>query len=277
MSGAEARSGGADRAPTFRTMIGTAGIAGLGLIAVIVTLNNVIAHAPAGAVNIALPLLPPGAGFGLGTDAFGRDIMSEMVHALAVSFAGAALAAAIAVFIGAFVGFAAVRMPLRMGLSLRAISGTVRTIPALFLAVVFIALSSRNFATIAVGLAICPAFFNRSFDSAMSLTQSRHAMYARASGIPSLTLLRRDLVYELRSNFVHMAGRALASSATLLATLSFLGFGAIPPHRDLGLMIADGHANYLNAWWCVFFPALMLILFVLFARLAAADDGGEAL
>ena len=128
---------------------------------------------------------------------------------------------------------------------------------------------------VAVGLALWPAIFNRSFDGALRLAQSRHAMYARASGIPNLTLLRRDLVYELRVNFVYAAGRTLASSATVLATLSFLGFGAVAPHRDLGLMIADARADYLVAWWPALFPALALIALVLCARLAAIDDDGE--
>lgn len=275
MSGVAARTGSSRHPRMFRTIIGTAGIAGLGLIAVVVALNNVVARVSAGAVHVAPPLLAPGAGFVLGTDALGRDVMSETVHALAVSFSSAALAAAIAVFVGAFAGFAAVRMPLRLGEFVRAVSGVVRTVPALLLAVVLVALSARDFSTIAVGLAICPAIFNRSFDSAMRLARSRHAVYARASGIPGLTLLRRDLVYELRRNFLYVAGRALAAAATILATLSFLGFGAVPPHRDLGLMIAQARDSYLSAWWCAFFPALALVVFVLCARFAATDDNGD--
>jgi ABC-type dipeptide/oligopeptide/nickel transport system permease subunit len=41
-------------------------------------------------------------------------------------------------------------------------------------------------------------------------------------------------------------------------------------------MIAEARGDYLNAWWCAFFPALALIALVLCARLAAADDSGEA-
>lgn len=276
MSGAGAEAGGGQRVPLFRTAITTAGIAGLGAIAVIVAFNNVIAPAPVGMESGASLLLPPGTGFVLGTDALGRDVMSETVHALAVSFSSAGLATAIAILLGSLAGFVAVRMPLRMGRPVRFVSGVVRAVPALFLAIVLVALSSRDLAAVAVGLSVCPAFFNRSFDRAMGLARSRHAMYARASGIPELTLLRRDLLYELRVNFIHVAGRALASSAAILATLSFLGFGATAPHRDLGLMIAEARGDYLNAWWCALFPALALIALVLCARLAAADDSGEA-
>jgi peptide/nickel transport system permease protein len=136
-------------------------------------------------------------------------------------------------------------------------------------------LAGHDLAAVAAGFAAAPAIFNRSFDRAMRLARSRHAVYARATGIPAMTLLRRDLVYEVRVNFINVAGRALASTTIVLATLSFLGFGTSPPHRDLGLVIAAARPNYLLVWWPVFFPALALTLLILFARLAAALDEGE--
>jgi peptide/nickel transport system permease protein len=259
----------------LRTLISAGGIAGVGLIAVIVALNNVIARAPAGTVNVGPPSLSPNSLYAFGTDALGRDVLSETMHALAVSFSSAVLAAAIAIVAGAVAGFAAVRAPLRVGEVLRAISGVIGALPVLLLAAVGVGLAGHNFAAIAAGLAASPAIFNRSYDRAMRLAHSRHAAYARATGIPGLTLLRRDLVYEVRLNFVNVAGRALASTTIVLATLSFLGFGATPPHRDLGLMIAAARANYLEVWWPALFPALALTLLVLFARLAAALDEGE--
>jgi peptide/nickel transport system permease protein len=245
------------------------------LIAVIVALNNVVARAPAGAMHVAPPALPPNSLYAFGTDLLGRDVLSETLHALAVSFSSAVLAAAIAIVVGAVAGFAAVRAPFRLGVALRGGSGVIGALPVLLLAVVGVGLAGHDFATIAAGLAASPAIFNRSFDRATRLTNSRHAIYARATGIPGLTLLRRDLVYEVRFNFVNVAGRALASTAIVLATLSFLGFGTVPPHRDLGLMIAAARANYLEIWWPALFPALVLTLFILFARLAAALDEGE--
>ncbi|HEY2032585.1 MAG TPA: ABC transporter permease subunit [Rhizomicrobium sp.] len=259
----------------LRTVISAIGLAGVGLTAVVVALSDVIARAPAGAVNVGPPSLAPNAQYAFGTDVLGRDVLSETVHALAVTFSSAVLAAAIAIVAGAVAGFAAVRAPLRLGTILRALSGVLGAVPVLLLAVVIVGLTSHDFAPVAAGLAASPAIFNRSFDRAMRLARSRHAEYARATGIPDLTLLRRDLVYELRGNFLNVSGRALASTAIALATLSFLGFGAGPPHRDLGLVIAAARANYFDVWWSALFPALALTLFILFARLAAVLDEGE--
>lgn len=263
------------RGSRLRMVISAAGLAGLGLISVIVALSDVIARAPAGAMRAGPPSLPPDVAYAFGTDVLGRDVMSETVHALAVSFSGALLATVIAIVVGAVAGFAAVRAPLKLGVALRGIVGVLGSLPVLLLAVVAVSIAGHAIAPIAVGLAASPVIFNRSFDRALRLARSRHAEYARATGIPALTLLRRDLVYEVRGNFLNVAGRALASTAIVLATLSFLGFGAVPPHADLGLMIAAARASYLDLWWPALFPALALILFILFARLAAALDEGE--
>ncbi|MBS0274588.1 MAG: hypothetical protein JSR55_09340 [Proteobacteria bacterium] len=271
--GARIEMGG--RGSRLRTAISAVGLAGLGLVAVIVALSDVITRAPAGAVHVGLSSLPPDVAFAFGTDALGRDVMSETVHALAVTFSGALLATVIAIVVGAVGGFAAVRAPLKLGVALRGVVGVLGSVPVLLLAVVAVSIMGHEIAPIGAGLAASPAIFNRSFDRALRLACSRHAEYARATGIPALTLLRRDLVYEVRGNFLNVAGRALASTTIALATLSFLGFGAAPPHVDLGLMIAAARANYLDLWWPALFPALALILLVLFARLAAALDGGE--
>jgi peptide/nickel transport system permease protein len=259
----------------LRAAISVVGLAGVGLIAVVVAFSDVIARAPAGAMKIGPPSLPPEVIYAFGTDALGRDVMSETVHALGVTFSSAVLATVIAIIVGAIAGFAAVRAPLRLGAMLRSIMGVFGSVPVLLLAVVAIGIAGHEFAPIAAGLAASPSIFNRSFDRAMRLARSRHAEYARATGIPASTLLRRDLVYEVRGNFLNVAGRALASTTIALATLSFLGFGAAPPHADLGLMIAAARPTYLDQWWPALFPALALIFLVLSARLAAALDEGE--
>jgi peptide/nickel transport system permease protein len=259
----------------LRAVISAIGLAGVGLIAVVVALSDVIARAPVGALKVGPVSLAPNPQYLFGTDALGRDVLSETVHALAVTFSNTVVAAAIAIVVGAVAGFAAVRAPLHFGAASRALSGVLGAVPVLLLAVVIVGLTGHDFAPIAAGLAASPTVFNRSFDRAMRLARSRHAEYARATGIPGSTLLRRDLVYEVRGNFVNVAGRAMASTMIALATLSFLGFGAAPPHPDLGSIIAAARANYLDVWWPALFPALTLTLFILFARLAAALDEGE--
>jgi peptide/nickel transport system permease protein len=145
----------------------------------------------------------------------------------------------------------------------------------LLLAILIVGVGGRGLWALAAGLASAPTAFVRGFDRARALGRSPHAEYARASGIPAATLLKRDLAYEFRDAFLSIAARGLAAVTITLSTVSFFGFGAIPPHRDLGLMIAAARPTYLVAWWTAGFPALVLVALVLCARLAAALEEGE--
>lgn len=260
---------------TLRTAIRTAGFVGLASIAVVVGMSDVIARAPADAVRVGPILAAPSAAYPFGTDLLGRDVMSETLHALAVTVSYSGIAMLATLMAGTVAGFAAARLPWRSGAILRWAAGVLGAVPALLLAILFAGIAGRGFLPVAAGLAVAPLAFARAYDRARSLAASRHAEFARATGIPDSTLLRRDLAYEFRDTFLTNAARALAAVAITLSTVSFLGFGATPPHRDLGLAIAAARANYLDAWWTAAFPALALILLILFARLAAALDEGE--
>ncbi|HEY2071139.1 MAG TPA: hypothetical protein VGG48_16395 [Rhizomicrobium sp.] len=263
------------KAPSLRAILRAVGFTGLGIVAVVVGLNNVLARQPADAQHVGDALTAPSARFPFGTDLFGRDVASEVLHALSVTVGHAAIAMLVTIAAGGVLGFLAVRFPLRAGVLLRWMAGVLGALPPLFLAILLIGLTGRDFAPEAAGLAAAPLAFLRSFDRARALAGSRHAEFARTTGIPMATLLRRDLVYEIRDNFLSLAARSLAAVTITLATVSFFGFGASPPRRDLGLMIASARESYFDAWWTAAFPALVLMLFIFCARLAASLDEGE--
>ena len=259
---------------SLRAILRAIGFAGLGVIAVIVGLNNVLARQPVDTLHAGDALRSPSPRFPFGTDMF-RDVSSEVLHGLAVTVGHAIVAMLVTIAVGGILGFVAVRFPLRVGALLRWLAGVLGSVPPLFLAILLIGLTSREFSAEAAGLAAAPLAFTRAFDRSRGLTRSRHTEFARATGIPMSTLLRRDLIYEFRDNFLSMATRSLAAVTITLATVSFFGFGASPPRRDLGLMIVAARESYFDAWWTAAFPALALMAFILCARLAASLDEGE--
>ena len=263
------------RAARLRAILQAIGWSGLALIAVTVALSDFLAQAPADATGVGPSLTAPSAAFLFGTDMLGRDMLSETLHGLGVSARDALAGALAAVIAGGLAGFGAARLPRGVRDIVRWAVGVLAAVPALLLAILIIGIFSRAFAPIAAGLAAAPLAFVRAFDRARADEESAHAEYARATGISPATLFRRDLIYEFRDNFLLTAARALAAVAITLSTASFLGFASIPPHRDLGLMIAAARANYLSAWWTAAYPALALLLLILFARLAAGLDEGE--
>ena len=259
--------------PLLRAVLRGMGWCGLGLIAVTVFLSDFLARDPAGAMATNILLSPPTDAHPFGTDLLGRDMLSETLHGLAQTGGHALVGAAVAMLFGGLFGSVAARLPKSVAVSLRGALGVLAAVPALLLTILLIGLTARFYAPLAAGLAAAPLAFVRAFDRVD--VNSTHAQYARATGIPAMTLLRRDLVHEFRNMMSSVAARALAAVTIILSTASFLGFGAEPPARDLGLMIAAGKATYFAAWWTAAFPAFALVLFVLCARLAAGLEEGE--
>lgn len=259
----------------LRRALTAVGWSGLGLIAVAVVLSDFLARAQAGATHLGPALSPPSTLFSFGTDLLGRDMLSETLHALNATVVSAVPAAALAILTGGMFGFVAARFSAPARFAIRWAAGVLAAIPALLLAILLIGLTARGYAVLAAGLAASPLAFVRAFDRARESTNSVHSEYARATGMASSALLRRDLAYEVRDTLLSTAARALAAVTIILSTVSFLGFGAVPPHRDLGLMIAAAKPLYIQAWWTAAFPALVLLVMILCARLAAGLEEGE--
>ncbi len=261
--------------PFLRAVLRVIGWSGLALITLAVTLNDFLAHYPVGAIGVGPMLAAPSTLHAFGTDLLGRDVLSETLHGLSVTLIRALAGALVAIAVGGLFGAVSARLPRTVGLTLRGAMGVLAAIPALLLAILAIGLTARLYAPLAAGLAAAPLAFVRAYDRVEALGKSSHAEYARATGISASMLLRRDLTYEFRDTLATVAARALAAVTIILSTVSFLGFGATPPSRDLGLMIAAARSNYLHAWWTAAFPALALVILILCARLAADLHEGE--
>jgi peptide/nickel transport system permease protein len=259
--------------PLLRTVSRVAGWGGLGLIAITVALSDFLAREPAGTRGAGPMLSVPSEVYPFGTDLLGRDMLSETLHGLSQTAGSALVGAAVAIILGGLFGAVAARLPRPFSATLRGLMGVFAAVPALLLTILLIGLTARTFSPLAAGIAAAPLAFVRAFDH-VDLA-SLHAEYARATGIPAMTLLRRDLTYEFRETLASIAARALAAVAIILSTASFLGFGAEPPARDLGLMIAAAKSSYYTAWWTAAFPALALLMLILCARLAAGLEEGE--
>ncbi|MBV9903649.1 MAG: ABC transporter permease subunit, partial [Alphaproteobacteria bacterium] len=224
--------------PSVHALLRTLGWIGLGLIAVAVSLSDFLASAPASATGVGPLLSPPANAFRFGTDILGRDMLSETLHGLSATVRSALPATMVALIAGALFGFIAARLPRAVAVLLHGTISILASVPALLLATLIIGLTSRDFAALAAGLAVAPYAFTRAFERAEQQARAAHSEYARATGISPATLLRRDLVYEFSDTLLSSAARSLAAVSIVLSTVSFLGFGAVPPHRDLGLMIA---------------------------------------
>ncbi len=264
-------------APRFawRRGAGSVGLVLLTILLLAAILHDAVAPYPRG-VSLNEPALQaPNLQHALGTDVLSRDLMSESLHALSVSMADAGMGFAVALAFGTLAGLLAAHLLGALGTGLRLFAGVVAAVPAILLAILLAVLLGYAQAAFAAGLAVAPAQFVRSFDRTRALLSGRQADYARASGITSIALLRRDINYTFVASLISLAARAFAAVTVALATMSFFGFGALPPARDLGLMIASARPVMDTAWWTIAAPMGLLVLVVLAAHLAAGFSESE--
>jgi len=258
----------------WRTIAGVS-LGGLVVLLFLGAFHHIVAPYAPGAANVGPALAAPSATFPFGTDLLGRDLWSETLHGLGVTISHAGVGFLIVLFAGGFAGQAVAHLLGKAGLALRLSASVLVSLPTILLAILLSVLLGREFFAFAVGLAASPDAFLRAFDKACAVRAAPYSDFARASGFTDLALLRRDLLHELRETFIATVARSLAAVTIVLSTMSFFGFGATPPDRDLGLMIASARTALPDAWWTAIAPIGVLMLFLLAARLAAGLAGGE--
>jgi peptide/nickel transport system permease protein len=260
---------------SWRKTAGAVGVTGLVALAALAGIARFIAPFAPGMLNAGQPLSYLNATNIFGADALGRDIYSETLYGLGVTMSDAGFGFLVVLAAGTIAGFLAGHALGRAGIAARIGVDVLISIPALLSAILISVLMGQGHAAIAAGLAAAPAAFARAYDRARAHLAAPYADFARATGVDGVTLFQRDLVCELRDALIPTAARAFAAVTITLATMSFFGFGAVAPVRDLGLLIAANQNALPEAWWTALFPAAALALLILSARLAAGLSGGE--
>lgn len=215
--------------------------------------------------NIVARLEPPSAEYLLGTDSYGRDVLSRLIYGARISL---------------FVGFVAILIAMIVGTAIGVISGYIGGVfDQIVMGVLDVMLS---FPTLLLGLMIA-AMLGASLENliiAIAITEI--APFARVARAPTITLKQRDFVEASRaygcgplrimfrhilpnmlSDVVVMSSLWMASAIRTEASLSFIGLGVPPPAATWGGMIREGFENILDAWWLAVFPSFAILLTVL--------------
>ncbi|MET0388199.1 MAG: ABC transporter permease [Polyangiales bacterium] len=250
------------------------GLAALPLAASLIVVCSVVAAAlvpdwlaPFGATDMdsTAILQPPGGAHLLGTDHFGRDVLSLVIYGARQSVLMAVAAMMLSCGVGATLGLIAGYTGGIMDMLLMRVVDIWLAIPNILLALaICTALSPSVFTTIlAVGTAVCPRYTRVLRAQALAVRTKPFILAARAAGASHVAILRRHVLPHCFATILVMATLGVGTSILLGTSLSFLGLGMNDDRPDWGYMLSQGRGYLTVAWWSVTFPGLAITLLVI--------------
>jgi peptide/nickel transport system permease protein len=215
------------------------------------------------------PLQAPSREHVMGTDNFGRDIYSRVVHGTRVSLQMGFVAMAIATAIGTTIGLMAGMYGGWTDNILMRFIDALMAFPGILLALAIAAVLGTGLfnAMIAVGIAWVPTFARMVRSSVLQVKEMVYVESAYAVGCSTNRVMARHVFPNVLTPILILATLGVAAAILIGASLSFLGLGAQPPEPEWGSMLSQGRQFMRNAWWIMAFPGLAITVTVMAANL----------
>jgi peptide/nickel transport system permease protein len=248
-----------------RRPLGAAGAAIIVLMILMAALAEIISPFNPLATNYGAMLQAPSTAHWLGTDSFGRDVMSRVIYgsrtALWVGFSSAFLGASI----GAIVGVASAYFGGKADLIVQRFMDMLLSFPLVILALVVVAVlgtgSTNVILAIMVPMVPRCALVVRS--SALSLRETPFVEASRALGTGHARIIFRHMLPNVMAPYLIMLTAFLGQAILLEASLSFLGLGVTEPEAAWGLMLRGAAVEFAEqAPWMAIYPGLAISLSV---------------
>jgi peptide/nickel transport system permease protein len=232
----------------------------LALLALAALLAPLLAPADPLAQNLYARLRPPGWDHLLGTDEFGRDILSRVLYGARISLRLGLLAIAAALGAGTFLGlWAGYRGGLADTLIMR-LMDLMLAFPSILLAIAIVAVIGPGIdnVMIAVSIVLVPQFARLVRGAVLSIRELNYVEAARALGASDRHILAKAILPNCLVPLIVQSTLSLATAILDAAGLSFLGLGAQPPLPEWGAMLSGGRDLLLRAPWVMAFPGLAI-------------------
>ena len=242
-------------------------VGGLGLVLLLVMLA-VAARllAPHDPIRQDLPyaLAGPSLEFPLGTDEFGRCILSRILYGARFSLLVGVIATAIGAGAGILCGLAAGYFP-RLDAPIMRIMDVLLAFPSILLAIAVVAALGPSLVNvmIAVGVRSIPSYARLARSMVLSLKELEFVQGATALGASHPRVLFRHILPNSVSPLLVFSSMQIATAILLAAILSFLGLGVQPPTPEWGKMVSDGRAYLMEAPHVSLFPGLAIFVAVM--------------
>ncbi|WP_274425172.1 ABC transporter permease [Chelativorans sp. YIM 93263] len=207
----------------------------------------------------------PSAAHWLGTDQFGRDVLSRLIYgsrnSLIIGFLSPVFAALIGTTLGVLAGYFG-------GIIDRVVTRLIDMLmafPELLLAILIAAALGGGFWNVVVVLTVAftPGFARVARASTLSVKEEPYVEAAVAAGVRTPLIIIRHVVPNIAAPVVVLLTLWTASSIRLEATLSFLGIGTQPPAASWGNIIREGLSNIFATSWPILSAGLVITIVVM--------------
>ncbi|AKR54312.1 peptide ABC transporter permease [Devosia sp. H5989] len=225
---------------------------------------------PIDQIDLARKFAGPSPEHWLGTDFFGRDMLSLVMAGTLTSFVVAAIAVAIGMVIGVPLGLIAAAWGGPVEWLVLRVNDFLFAFPAIITAILITALfgPGATNAMIAIGIFNIPVFARVARGGALSLKSLDYIGAARLAGMGNWEISLRHLLPNVASLLIVQATIQLALGILAEAGLSYVGLGTQPPATSLGLMLKDAQSIFLLHPWLTYVPGLSIVLIVISLNLA---------
>jgi peptide/nickel transport system permease protein len=237
----------------------------VGLVVLSATFADVISPYSPYDIDVAIKLQPPSRAHWLGTDEFGRDVLSRTIYAARISVKVAAVAVSVGLIGGGMIGIAAGYFGGPIDIVLMRFMELLFSFPAILLAIVLMAVLGTSIlnAMTAIGIIFIPGFSRLARAATQEVLRQQYIEAAHTIGMSGVRILTREILPNVITPLVVEAMAAFAYAVLLESSLSFLGLGAQPPEPSWGNMLNIGRGFMDQAPWLGIVPGMAMLFGVL--------------
>ncbi|RUT30107.1 ABC transporter permease [Arsenicitalea aurantiaca] len=234
-------------------------------IVVLALLAPIIAPYDPVAQSIVNRLQGPSWAHWLGTDYYGRDILSRLLHGARYSLVIGIASISLAVVVGSLIGLVAGYFGGRIDIVIMQAMDVVLAFPALILGIILVAVLGASVTNIIIAIAFTavPAFARIARAPVMALREREFVQAGRALGFSDLRIMFRHILPNIIPEIIVMASLWMATAVRTEASLAFIGLGIAPPTPTWGGMVREGFENILDSYSVALFPSLAVLVLVL--------------
>jgi peptide/nickel transport system permease protein len=263
---------GAAARPRRARRVPTALVAGGGIFAVVAAgalIGPFVAPFPYDEMNIVARLQPPGATHWLGTDEFGRDVLSRLLHGARLSLLMGVGATLVSLAIGVPLGLAAGYYRGRVDEAIMRVVDLLISVPPILMGLLILSMTPPNpwKTAFAVGIVYVPIMVRLTRGVTLEIASEEFVLAARARGERGWYILGAEILPNAWPPIIVESALRVTFAIMLGAALSFLGLGVQPPASDWGLMIAEARPFLDTAPWVALAPGIVLCITVIAVNL----------